>query len=80
MFLQAYSLTHTWQHVNLRILSTATIAYGMLRLLFSKVHASYKVVDMLILAPGVPFWLNVLAAIPSSCHICYCLTCHGLHI
>jgi len=78
--LQAYLLTHTWQHVNLRIPSTATSAYGMLRVLFSKVHASYKVVHMLILAPAVPFLLNVLAAITSSCHICYCLTCHYLHI
>lgn len=80
MLLYAYLSTHTWQHVDLSIASTVTSACGMLRLLFSKVHASYKAVDMLILAPAVPFLLNVFAPIPSSRHFCYCPTCHGLHI
>ena len=78
--LQACSLTHTWQHVGLRIASTVNSTCGMLHVLFCKVHASYKAEDMLIPAPAVPFSLNVFAAIPSCCHICYYLTCHGLPI
>ena len=53
--LQACSLTHTRQHVGLRIPLAVNSTYSILHLLFCKVHVSYKAVDMLLLAPAVPF-------------------------